>query len=316
MLQDLLLILKIIKRTYIAHKKRKVSSIKLLCILAMFTTINLRIKLHLYKFREVNTNNLSALANSQFWFSGLNDFNDPFEGSYIKKITIDKKLISGFEFKIKAEVGKDKFKEILNKLELVEGNYTNEEFFQIVAEHDLKKLINIVHSSKIACFSIEKEINNPLTNNLMWSHYANGLRGYCLVFDGDELLNDFYSSGREAIRPIFVKYQNTPNTLKLNDFIQSELPIKDVDINFVQKVTETVATKSSDWEYENEFRLITLDQSDFHIYSPILLKEIIVGDKMPASQKNLLLNVAKASNPNVVVKTAKLKKDSYQIEIV
>ena len=32
-LQDLLLILKIIKRTYIAHKKRKVSSIKLLTVL-------------------------------------------------------------------------------------------------------------------------------------------------------------------------------------------------------------------------------------------------------------------------------------------
>lgn len=287
-----------------------------LCILVVFVTINLRRKLHLYKFREINTNNLSALANNQFWFSGLNDFNDPFEGSYIKEINIERKLISGFEFKIKKEVGAEKFKEILSELELVEGDYSSEELFQAIAEHDLKKSINIVHSSKIACFSIEQEINNPLTNNLMWSHYANGLRGYCLVFDGDDLLNDFYSSDKKAVRPIVVKYQDTPNTLRLKDFIQSELPINDVDINFVQKVTETVATKSSDWEYENEFRLITLEQSDFHIYSPELLKEIIVGDKMPASEKKLLLNVARASNPNVVVKTAKLKKDSYQIEIL
>ncbi|MFT6989937.1 MAG: hypothetical protein ACJASL_001914 [Paraglaciecola sp.] len=47
----------------------------------------------LYKFREVNTNNLSALANNKFWFSSLNDFNDPFEGSHIKGNNIDSELL-------------------------------------------------------------------------------------------------------------------------------------------------------------------------------------------------------------------------------
>ena len=37
----------------------------------------------LYKFRAVNTNSLTLLANNQLWFSSLDDFNDPFEGAHI-----------------------------------------------------------------------------------------------------------------------------------------------------------------------------------------------------------------------------------------
>lgn len=272
--------------------------------------------MHLYKFREVNTNNLSALVNNQLWFSNLNDFNDPFEGSHIKEINIDSELLSGFELILKDAVGDNKYQEILDELNLIEGSFTREEFFQKVAEHDLEKFINIVHSSKIVCLSIEQEENNPLTNNLMWSHYANGLRGYCLVFDGDELLKDMYSSTTESIRPIIVQYQDHPNVIKLNDFLQSRGLLYGDDINFVEKVTETVATKSSDWKYENEFRIMSLNKSDFHCYMPNTLKEIIVGDKMSASEKSLLLSVVKASNPNIMVKTARLKDNTYKVEIV
>lgn len=272
--------------------------------------------MHLYKFREVNTNNLSALANNQLWFSSLNDFNDPFEGSHIKDNNIDFELLSSFELKLKDDVGDHQYQEILDELNLIDGAFTKEEFFQKMAEHDLEKFINIVHSSKVVCLSIEQEENNPITNNLMWSHYANGLRGYCLVFNGDELLKDIYSSTTESIRPIIVEYQDHPNVIKLNDFLQSEGLLNSEDINFVEKVTETVATKSSDWKYENEFRIMSLNKSDFHYYTPNTLKEIIVGDKMLMSEKNLLLSVVKAASPNVVVKTARLKNNTYQVEIV
>ena len=272
--------------------------------------------MHLYKFREVNTNNLSALANNQLWFSSLNDFNDPFEGFYIKEINIDFESLPGFELILEDNIGGHQHQEILDELNLIKGSFTKEEFFQKVAEYDLEKFINIVHGSKIVCLSIEQEEKNPLTNNLMWSHYANGLRGYCLVFDGDELQKDMYSSTAESIRPIIVQYQDHPNVIKLNDLLQLQGLLNGDDINFVEKVIEIAATKSSDWKYENEFRIMSLNESDFHCYMPNTLKEIIVGDKMSASEKSLLLNVVKASNPNIIVKTARLKDNTYQVEIV
>lgn len=48
--------------------------------------------MYLYKFREINTNNLSALENNQLWFSSINDFNDPFEGSHVKENNIEAAL--------------------------------------------------------------------------------------------------------------------------------------------------------------------------------------------------------------------------------
>jgi hypothetical protein len=62
-------------------------------------------RIHLCKFREVNINNLFALANNKLWFSSLNDFNEPFEGSHIKGNNIDSELLSGFKLKFRDDVG-------------------------------------------------------------------------------------------------------------------------------------------------------------------------------------------------------------------
>ena len=288
----------------------------LLCILAIFVTTNLEILLSLFKFREVNTNNLSALANNQLWFSSLNDFNDPFEGAHIKDHRINIDDFTNFECKVKEEIGVEEYNIILSELELVDGKYTHTELFQKIAEHDLDKFINIVHNSKVICFSMEDETKNPLTNNLMWSHYANGLRGFCLVFNGDKLLKDLFKATTESMRPIIVEYKDEPNTLKLKDFIHSEGLYNNSDINFVQKVTETIATKSTDWEYEKELRVMSLNQKSFHNYSPSSLKEIVIGEKMPEAERNLLLKIVSGVGKNILIKTARLRNNSYKIEIV
>lgn len=272
--------------------------------------------MHIYKFRELNTNNLTAIANNQLWFSSLDDFNDPFEGCHTKVVNVDSELISKYQLLPKNGIKEQQYREILNEVGLIEGEFTKEEIFQKLAEYDLEQFIKIIHGCKVVCFSLQQEPNNPLTNNLMWSHYANGLRGYCLVFDGDELMKDMYSSTKESIRPIIVQYQDQPNIIDLSDFLQSQWFLNGDDINFVEKVTETVSTKSSDWKYENEFRILSLNRRSFHCYNSNTLKEIIVGDKMSASEKSLLLRVVKASNPNIIVKTARLKDSTYQIEIV
>jgi hypothetical protein len=53
---------------------------------------------------------------------------------------------------------------------------------------------------------------------------------------------------------------------------------------------------------------MSLNKNDFHCSTPSTLKEIIVVDKISMFEKSLLLSVVKATNPNTVVKTARLKK--------
>lgn len=272
--------------------------------------------MNLYKFRTVNTNNLIALSNRQLWFSNQHDFNDPFEGAFIQDNYVPKEKLSTFVCKPKEEIGVKKYLEMLENLGLKEEGLTNDVLLQKIAEHDMGKLISIVHNSKIVCLSMGSEKNDPITNNLMWSHYADGLRGFCLVFDNDLLQNDMSESSDKAMRPIEVEYKDTPNTLKLEEFVGSEIILGHTDADVVHSVTKTIATKSLDWEYENEMRMMSLSKENFHMYEPNTLKEIVIGEKMPIAHKKLLTDTIAANHPGIAVKEAKLMPNSYKITII
>lgn len=271
----------------------------------------------LYKFREFNANNITALANRQLWFSQRSDFNDPFEGAHVKDNGLSKELLNTFACKLKNEISEENFAKMLTDMGLKEGEVTNEKLFQKIAEFNLQPLINIVHNSKITCLSLSEPENDPIRNNLMWSHYADGLRGFCLVFDGESLQKDIYLSSNESMRPIKIQYKSTPNTLSLLDFIKSDFVLdNDQDIDFIETVIKTIATKSVEWSYENEFRILTLNENNFHNYSEKTLKEIVVGMKIPEPQRKLLLDIIKTNYPNIIIKEARLKPDSYSLEII
>jgi len=272
--------------------------------------------MNLYKFRSVDTNNIVALANRQLWFSSRDDFNDPFEGSWIRNNHISQEMLSTAVYKSKEDIGEKKYLKMLFDMGLKEEGLTNDTLFQRMAEHDLDVLINEVHGSKIVCLSMESESNDPIENNLMWSHYADGLRGYCLVFDNEALQQDVHESSDRSMRPIEVEYKNIPNTLKLDEFVRSKGMLGNDDTDFVQSVTETIATKSLDWKYENEMRIVSLSKDKFHTYSQSTLKEIVLGEKMSPSHKKLVKDTVLANHPNILIKEARLKPNSYKITIV
>ncbi len=273
--------------------------------------------MELYKFREFNANNLTALSNKQLWFSNQDDFNDPFEGTYIIDNHIPKNILETFACKRKEGVSTESYRKMISELGLIEGEFTNSELFIKIAKHDLNLIIDTIHDSKIACLSLSEPDNDPVVSNLMWSHYADGLRGFCLVFNDELLQQNIRSSSNKTMQPIKIKYQDKPNTLKLLDFIDCERTLgSDEYINFVRSVTDTIATKSTEWAYENETRILTLDKSNFHYYSENSLIQVIVGDKMPRAQRKLLLDTIKLIHPNATVKKARLMDDSYSVEIV
>ncbi len=276
--------------------------------------------MRLYKFRTVDTYSLSALSNSKLWFSALSDFNDPFEGSHMldshlsnSDLNLIKEMV---QWKPKEEVGEEAYEKMLSEMGINEEGLTNDKLFKSIAIHELDILINIIHASKICCFSVSDDEKDPLKENLMWSHYSNGLRGFCLVFNGDALQIDINNSSQQAIRAIQVKYQNKPNELKLSDYVKSESELNTAKNDYFQYITETIATKSLAWEYENEVRILALGDHNIHAYLPDTLLEIVVGEKMPEDQKNLVINTAKNANPSVSIKEARLKQNSYKLEII
>lgn len=122
-------------------------------------------------------------------------------------------------------------------------------------------------------------------SSLMWSHYASAHKGFCLGFNRtDKYFSDYINikTGDILFRP--VKY--------------SELRIKAAISNDEKLDSDLLITKSKDWEYEEEERLIVsltnatkvLSGSPFRIFLfkvPLyLLKEITLGKNISQSLTN------------------------------
>ena len=271
--------------------------------------------MRLYKFRKVDTYSLSGLSNKVLWFSDLKDFNDPFEGSYI----LDKKISPDVEQTLLACLTTDRVKleQMYERYSITDSGADKKKLINKVLRIEFEdNLVMIIHKSKAICMSLYTQSNDPLYENLMWSHYADGLKGYCMIFDGDKLQDDFNRDDL-IVRPINVEYQDIPVTLSLNDFARSKHVLNsDLNINAISDITKSIGTKSNEWKYEKEFRFLSLEQSNTHRYSPDTLREIVIGCRMPSDQQKLVIETAKSSNPDIIIKFARLKKDSYELEIV
>ncbi|KVX03211.1 DUF2971 domain-containing protein [Shewanella frigidimarina] len=275
----------------------------------------------LYKFREVNDYSINCLKTSKLWFSDLDKFNDPFEGSHIlnEKLTYTTKrqLLSRVTLN-SSKVNEAERERMLAETGVTDDGANRSEFYFKLAKRDFKEaLIRTVHNSKAVCLShYDPDPNkDPLYENLMWSHYADGLRGFCIVLDRQILLDYLYDE-KLSIRPIPVIYQDSPITLSLNDYVRSSHILGGSDKDMIEEVAKTIGCKSTAWKYENEFRLLSLEDENLQPYTPEALLEIVIGEKMPEKQQMLIIDTAKSANPNVVIKLARLKKNSYQLEIV
>jgi hypothetical protein len=276
--------------------------------------------MNLYKFREVNEYSLDGLQNSMLWFSDLDDFNDPFEGSYIldDKLTYTsmRQLLKRTSIKSTAEVGAVAKAKMLHDIGVTDGGANKRDLLYKMALRDFKDaLISTVHASKAVCLSHSAPENDPLYENLMWSHYADGLRGFCIVLDR-QIMMDYFLHQNLSIRPIVIQYQDTPITLSLNDYVRSRHVLQGSDGDLIKAVTATIGCKSKAWTYENEFRFLSLEKDNLQPYAFDALQEVVIGEKMEHNERRKVVDAALTANPDVKFKMARLKQGTYQLEIV
>lgn len=276
----------------------------------------------IYKFRNVNIHNITALSSCNLWFSALPDFNDAFEGEYIIDESLsksDKEFLQKRTAEICSYVDPDSndYYSVLEKFGInPESENLLIELGIAFAKDEINGLLKLLHNSKCISFSAKTKDCDPLYENLLWSHYSDGLRGYCLVFNNNKLRKHFYESIDDAIRPISVSYQRTPKSLPISNYIKSKSFHNKNDTTYIQPLTETMATKSSSWSYENELRYIAFEGQNIYHYPPDCLKKIIIGEKMPNDEVKLITKIAKSVNPDICIEFATIEKNTYSIQIV
>lgn len=132
---------------------------------------------------------------------------------------------------------------------------------------------------KIASFCRDSSKKRAIENTLMWAHYADCHRGFCIQYHFDH--TDFRRDDKSklfAARLFPVNYLPEDNCI---------LDLSDTDTALSSK--NAYFTKSYDWHYENEVRMISYNPTDSEEYPPFQLgpksriSAIYFGVKCPES---------------------------------
>lgn len=136
---------------------------------------------------------------------------------------------------------------------------------------------------------------HPL-NYLMWSHYGDCHRGFCVQFNTRGLVE---SLGGHFER---VNYAKDLPFISITDTIDNEL------------LTKLIYTKSDIWHYEDEYRLSRIYKSDFaENFDPESLEAIYFGYNMTTEDQMSIIDIASKSYSKTQFYKMELDKNEFKL---
>ena len=178
-----------------------------------------------------------------------------------------------------------------------------------------KKLIPITEKLKenvnkqfaITCFS---KVSNSI---LMWSHYSNKHTGFCVEYNFEKcrnwdalinLLPVLYSVERPSL-PIGLFDFSNPQEIKLNNIL-----------NYIPELTMLLLSKSNDWDYEKEWRIINFQSQliDGHLLDLHTVSHIYLGANISKENEGLIRDVARKQS--IAVSKYRISPEKYELEII
>lgn len=230
-----------------------------------------------YKYRGgAFDRDLAALEQDYFWAASIESLNDPCEA-------------------ISDRAGLENEFDLLFKVFGVSNDSETRDSFKSL----LSQVDTLIDSTvKLGVFSLSKSYGH----HLLWAHYADSHKGYCVGYDISVLQKQLNSFGKHF--SIDVKYSDAPAKIQMDDLIVLR---KKGGNEFLQKI---IGTKPTIWNYENESRLIT-DNIEKQHYDYRALKSIYFGLKMPDNEKCLLMDRLKGRG--IIYYQITRKSNSYEL---
>lgn len=205
----------------------------------------------LYKFYGDTSLNLTTIRNNRMWYSAPYHFNDVFDCD----VFIDREKILDSALQLASEGRKVRryspmWKHIKSSLDQPIKAF--ESVFQ-----------KLKQNTGIAC------LTESCDSLLMWAHYANNHKGMCVEYALSAITNQLHFT------PLPVIYSDEKTKFSPND------------LNYISKdaeklLTESLTSKSTEWSYENEWRIIRDDKA--------------CGDRWNAEKQGALLDMIPPSS--------------------
>ncbi len=300
----------------------------------------------LFRYRKFTDYNLNDFDKDVISLSRPYSFNDPYDA--LLKVDKEKFLSSIFNIRHKEKIVEfiNKYRSIFDAFNIEEPHKTNilkfvqnienipnENITQCFEEnkpivdyfYDLAKneaFAYLKQSPRIACFS------EDVASTLMWAHYADSHKGFVIEYNLNEYVGACINCDKEKTctdkhceRILPVRYSDKrfdatsllvyAINMKLYSLI-SPNPIIPMDDELI--VQKSLITKSLDWKYEKEWRLISFSKNYSSKQIQLKPKAIYLGLEMSDINKKILVNLAKEKEIPIYQMNINLDSEKYSLE--
>jgi hypothetical protein len=259
-----------------------------------------------YKYRNWSDRyNKSVLLRNEIFMASAIEFNDPFDCRIPQNFSLlnvqeKDQYLTDQLIRLYPSVSKRNI-DLEKKIHEIEKRFADTETYQV--EHD--KIEFEYFDKYFGVLSLSARWNSVL----MWSHYADKHKGYCIGFYEERLRNSLFPT---AVGTGIVKYQDNFPEIKPKVF---KYP-NDPEI-IHRRFTETL-TKSLDWTYEEEYRMFinyfpTIPNTEDRIvhFKDDIISEVIIGMNMNEPSKEEIINTCKSRK----IPVYQAQKDKFKFEI-
>jgi hypothetical protein len=253
-----------------------------------------------YKFRNwENEHHKKMLKDNTIHFASPNSFNDPFDSTipFRYDLISDKELLKAYYKIIKKDKPNISRQEMRNKAreELKKGIVKSPDY-----PEKAREIIGQYNANMFGIFSIAGKYDDLL----MWSHYANNHKGFCMGFKYELLIEyctQHFFKKEKVLESRPVIYQEDYPII---------IPTIEDDIEFMIR---PLTYKSKVWEYENEYRLIVYEGANVDVVIPSEIFEgIVLGCKMSLEMKNEIKAIA--DKKNIPIADSKMHLEKYALQ--
>ncbi|MGK2895501.1 DUF2971 domain-containing protein [Klebsiella michiganensis] len=276
----------------------------------------------LYKYKSFSIDSLDLLVSDSLYFADPTTFNDPLDCNPSVLNDID---------------NADKLNDILHKL--VKDNHQKElekaakkikyrgprtlEKIEILGESEAQKLINgiaenvdfygddfddsasyhikryLLKNYEVGVLSLAKKFNCPL----MWSHYADQHKGFCIGYDVSE-------NNSLDIHPVDYKGKRFIRTQQVYDMLFGSFEnVRNAAKKEIDRVI--LLSKAPSWKYENEYRVI--DKQGLQD-SQLRLSDVTFGLRFKESAKFSVMRALQPRQGEINFYEMSLSNDSFKLK--
>lgn len=261
--------------------------------------------LYKYRFFDPDGHHLRMIEKSEIWFASARSFNDPFDSCLqydFGALNSEKaeKWAMGVIAREHPDLSQAEQSDLATKqLSLIRSNPEHLPWF--------RKHYKEINYEAFGICSL-----TPIPDSLlMWAHYADNHKGFCVGLDMQVI-----SASRE------LSAQHGDNFTIHKVVYSEEMPRIDffeamMSIDKSEDLISILTTKSKDWEYEEEYRIIDWRSTNeaISVSEPGLAK-IILGWRIDTENRNRILAAVNAMHRPIPVYQAYPEDYKFSLRIV